>query len=721
MQIYKKANAFSIFLDDIRVFLQKNDFQHFTSITTMSVYISQSQISGYLIGKQSFIPDLLPSAAMVMPADYTLYVLQKKLGYQFHETFNPEVTIQSPLSSESYAAANNALGGNWLKKANMVGVNVRTIHSFWNVVKYAFTLPEAQSSIHLLPIWEPGVVASLYGMSSWNINPEFFSDELRWVMPHLDTVEKQLKVVINILHGLGKTVGMDVIPHTDRYSEQVLANPQHFEWLQRIGFDIPRHEDDLYKTVQELIFDFLRREIFYYTPPSVLPDSAADFFEKMPEPERLAILFGHPYDFEGRLKRREALIQLLYDNHFEPVPATMGPPYRGLKVDTQNPPVVDKKGRIWLDYTITKPEKFSRVFGPLTRFKLYENKNNNAGWDIDFSKPISPVWEYAAGHYADIQERYNFDFMRGDMAHVQMRPAGVPDEVEKYYDILKYIKLYISEKVPYFGSFAETFLAPPGEMAYGDEVAHLEASDANTTLGDLQSMVVGSPRFLAEFRRYLDILYSRQVAPCFTIMTADKDDPRFDEFYLKGNEARFFISLFLTDMPSYMGLGFELRDPHPTPAPNEHYTKLYVFRIDEGEKATHGAYQWGSNRPLFSTINKIKKYGESILKKIQYVESQWIILPDVENKIIVWTQKSSDTEPPQYLFMVNLDTNKDAFNILLTPSRSKEFFMQQIANKTLSIDFSTALSEDKSLVVNDLFIHIKELKAGESRAYKIQC
>jgi hypothetical protein len=36
-----------------------------------------------------------------------------------------------------------------------------------------------------------------------------------------------------------------------------------------------------------------------------------------------------------------------------------------------------------------------------------------------------------------------------------------------------------------------------------------------------------------------------------------------------------------------MSLGYEQRDPHPVPAPNENYTKLYVFQLDEGPKATH--------------------------------------------------------------------------------------------------------------------------------------
>ncbi len=647
----------------------------------------------------------MPSDALKIPSEQMLYILEKKLRHQFYDAFNPEKTIDSPLKWQ------NTEGGAWLKKVNMVGINVRTIQSFWNVVKYSFTLSEAQSSVHLLPIWEPGVVASLYGMSSWNINPEFFSSELHHLMPHLDTVEKQLKVVINILHGLGKSVGMDVIPHTDRYSEQVLANPQNFEWLQRIDFEIVKHDNNLHETVQELLFNFIKANDL-----SVLPASAPYFFENIPESDRLKIMFGEPSDYYGRLKRRAEMIQFIYNNHYEPVPATMGPPYRGLKVDKNSEPAIDQEGRIWRDYLITKPEKFSRVFGPLTRYKLFENKNNNADWALDFDKPIHSVFEYAAQHYADVQATYNIDFMRGDMAHVQMRPKGVPLSIDEYYDVLKYIKLYISKELPYFGSFAETFLAPAGEMAYGDEVEHLEASDADSTLGDLQSMVVGSHRFLGEFKRYLDILYTRKVAPSFTIMTGDKDDPRFDEFYLKGNEARFFISLFLTDMPSYMGLGFEQRDAHPVPAPNEHYTKLYVFRIEEGEKATHGNYVWGQNKALFSTLNKIKKQAESILKNIQSADCQWIALPDLDNKVIAWTQKGT----PQYLFIVNLNIDDDLENVKVRSICSEDFWSQYFKTNSLEFQFSTHSLLDNSLAINGLEILTTELKAGEGRVYKLK-
>lgn len=670
----------------------------------MSSIISQGQISPYLIGRLSFIPYLQPSDAVHLYSDQNLLnILQRRLGYNYHRAFNPYESIESPLKGQ-YTE------GGWIKRANMVGINVRTIHNFWNVVKYALTLSEAQNSVHLLPIWEPGVVASLYGMCSWNINPEFFSGELHYLMPHLDTVEKQLKVVINILHAMGKTVGMDVIPHTDRYSEQVLANPSHFEWLQRKGTEILKHDNNLHEEVENLIFAFLKPRYVssHGTDYPLAYDDAQAFFKNTTEGQRLKIMFGEVWDYGGRLQRRQELIQYLYNNHFESVPATMGPPYRGIKVDEKSEPVIDNEGREWRDYIITKPEKFSRVFGPLTRYKLYENKDNNKNWAIDFKQPIPSVWDYVAEHYAQVQREYNFDFMRGDMAHVQMRSGGVPKKRDKYYDILGYIKNYVAQEVPYFASFAETFLAPAGEMAFGDEVEHLEASEADSTLGDLQSMIVGSPRFLTEFRKYLDILYTRQVAPSFTIMTADKDDPRFDEFYVKGNEARLFIGLFLTDMPSYMGLGFEQRDTHLEPAPNEHYTKLYVFKIDEGDKATFGDYVWGKNKALFHNYNRIKIYAESIIKNIQSTDSQWLILPSLENKVIAWTQK----EKPQYLFIVNLDTDSAFKNVAIPTPQYK-------GKKRIEFEFSTIFEVAHSFKQNAENIILDEIQAGEGRVYKL--
>ncbi|MFM8488352.1 MAG: hypothetical protein ACKOCH_18615, partial [Bacteroidota bacterium] len=115
---------------------------------------------------------------------------------------------------------------------------------------------------------------------------------------------------------------------------------------------------------------------------------------------------------------------------------TMGPPYRGIEVDPDPDAVnIDEEGRIWRDYRFTNPGKFSRVFGPLTRYKLYEPKNNNADWELDFEAPNVRAWDYVCGHYKQVQSAFDFDFMRGDMSHVQMRPEvalGPRDSLKTY-------------------------------------------------------------------------------------------------------------------------------------------------------------------------------------------------------------------------------------------------------------------------------------------------
>lgn len=603
---------------------------------------------------------MMPESVLQMPFGDIIRTLEQMLGNDLYHAFDPSVSVASPLAGQ-----NNT---NFLKTAKTVGINVRTIRHFWNIVPYVLTLPEAQNAIHILPVWEPGVVASLYGPSSWNINPEFFSPEFSANFPRLDTVEKQLKIVINILHLLKKAVGMDVVPHTDRFSEMTVANPQFFEWLQRRDLKIIHHESGLHREVQALVLKHLQQK-GSAVPGLTPPGSVDDFFETLPESERLKMLFGQKYDYWGRLSRRKAIIHLLYEHGYETVPATMGPPYRGIEVDPRpEAKVIDGEGLVWRDFRISKPQKFSRVFGPLARYKLYESKSNNRKWELDFERPNTGAWTYVCEHYRQIQAEFGFDFMRGDMSHVQMRPGGVPPVRDEFYDLLGAVKQTVLREKPWFGYFAESFLAPPDEMAYGDECAHLEASFADSTLGDLQSEPVGTKKFVQDFWQYRKWLESRQFAPNFSIMTADKDDPRFDRFYLKGNEIRYFVALFLTDMPSYMGLGFECRDPHPKPAPPEYYSKYYVFQMLNDPKTTTGPYRWGQNQKLYAKLARQKMLAAAIFSDIRGAKTVWLLPPDRtgKNKVIAWTQAGR----PKYLFVANFDTKRSRSVTFAAPDTS---------------------------------------------------
>jgi len=611
----------------------------------------QQQFTTYLdkfqSGQQSFVPNLLPQTAVSFSVYQTLEILHKRLGNEvLRRALNSDDTIASPAVAEPNSA--------WMKKANMVGVNVRTVGSFWNVINYVLTLPACHDSIHLLPIWEPGVVGSLYGMVSWQINPEFFSVDLARFVPALDTVEKQLKVTVNLIHALGRTVGMDVIPHTDRFSEMVLVHPDHFEWVHREGFRLVDQSENVYRHVEEVIWQFLTQKGSADGTP--LSFTKTVFFAQnsplLTDEQRHSILFGPPGDYTGRLIRRLKLISHLTAQGFETLPMTMAPPYRGLHI-IPDEFVTDEYGQIWYQYGFNRPEPMSRVFGPLARYKFYNAKDDNQNWELDFDKPNLPAWTYLCEQYRTCQRGYNFDFMRGDMAHVQLRPTGVPKDPGEFYDPLRTVKHYIQKSgVPHFAFFAETFLAPPNTMAYGNELDHLEAIDADSTLGDLQSSVVGTPLFQKRFSDYDEWLRSRTCAPNFTVITADKDDPRFDDFYRTGNLFRYFVALFLTDMPSYVSLGFEVRNLHHERGANEEYTKLYVFQVnDDGEvdKVTHGPYQWGENAEQFEAICRIRLFAESIWSDIVGKAIRWIIEPG-RTDYVVWTHADN----PTYAFVAGM-------------------------------------------------------------------
>jgi hypothetical protein len=629
----------------------------------------------YTSHQTSYIENLLPEIAVQLNVYEILDILQKRLGAEtMQRALDNTRHIQSPVSQYQ--------DGSWLKKTNMVGINVRTIGNFFNVIKYALTLPKSQDSIHLLPIWEPGVVGSLYGITSFNINPKFFSQELAMAIPALNSVEKQLVFVINVLHAMGKNVGMDVIPHTDRFSEMVIANPRFFEWIRRVGGRISSHSETLYREIEEIIWLYLHRHGTANGTP--LSYSRNVFFSPeipiLTNEQRLEILFGHATDYQGRLRRRIELMQDIVYQGYETLPMAIAPPYRGLHINHEEY-ILDDKGNRWYSYEFDEPQAMSRVFGPLARYKFYHSKNDNAQWQLDFGNPNKPVWSFLTQKIHECQKTYNFDFMRGDMAHVQPRAEGVPAQVDEYYDPLRAVKKYIQQQgVPYFGFFAETFLLEPDSMSYGDELQHLEAIEADSTLGDLQSLRVGSAEYNRKIKTYNHWLKTKKFAPCYTLITADRDDPRYDALYQTGNHLRFFTGLFLTDMPSYMSLGFETRNLHLERGVNEEYTKLYVYEIQddkEVDKVTRGAFNWGKNFEQFAVFQELRTLAENIWEEISGREVRWLAEPDENQKLMVWTLQDHS----KFVFVANLDPNNPIDESVLR---------EAIFNHPVSLLFDTA-------------------------------
>ncbi len=684
-------------------------------------------LARYASGDTSFVAGLRPPDAIALPLRRVLEILRERHGDAVDVALSDDaVNLDRPLADLPAAVQSPRRGeadSSWVKRTNMVGVNVRTVGDYGGVVKYALTLPAAMDSIHLLPIWEPGVVKSLYGIAGWQLNTEYFSDELYEYAPNLGTVDRQLRATSNLLHVMGKTIGMDVIPHTDRFSEPALASPDHFEWMRVVDRRIVDKSAALVREVEGLILAWLVEQ-GPATPGLTVTTDSAELFA-MGEDDRIALLFGDPADRFGRIERRIDLIKRLKASGVEPVPATMGVPFRGIEVDPDpEHTVIDDYGMEWPDFVITRPELMSRVFSPLARYKLYERIDDNANWEIDFDRPRTHVWRYVCSRYAHAQHVGNFDFMRGDMSHVQMRPSGVPDVVDDHYDILAAVKVHIQRTAaPWFGYFAETFLPARDVFQYGEELDHLEASLADATLGDLQSTVVGDHEYLRRFRRYLDDLVTRRTAPSYGVMTADKDDPRFDSFYRAGNEARMFTALFLPDMPSYTALGFEIRDVHDEPVENERYTKLFVFH-EEGDsnvypsKARFGdEFIWGENEALFARLTSLRLFAEAVLPDLEGSTTKWLMPPDATTLrgIAAWTQEPTTMrdDDGRYVFVVNYDLD----------SESGYFGLPSLPESSELVEvFSTAGDhEHRGVPVthNGFFHRVDNVAPGEGRAYRI--
>jgi hypothetical protein len=657
----------------------------------------------YRSGRYSFVPGVMPQVLLKLPAYTILDLLQERFGFEaVRLALDPAQTVPSPVQGQP--------DGSWLRRTNMVGVNVRTIGNFFNLVKYALSLPRCHRSLHLLPIWEPGVVGSLYGIVSWHLNPGFFSHELYEAFPALDTTEAQLKVVMNLMHLMGFSVGMDVIPHTDRFSEMVLAYPRYFEWVRREDTLLAAHHERIWEEVEHKIYSYLQDH--GTADGSELPAFGVLFGknpEAMPEADRHALLFGQPLDYGGRQHRRVAMLRYLTAFGYETLPMTMGPPYRGLRLDPSDF-VTDETGFRWYQYIFEQPQAMSRVFGPLTRFKLFNAKNDNQHWELDFDRPHRTCWDYVGRKYLECQQRFNFDFMRGDMAHVQMRPEGVPLELPPYYDLLLHVKEQIQRAgARHFALFAESFLVGPDTMGYGDELAHLEAIGADVALGDLQSTQVGDREFTARFRKYLDLAVTHRVLPSFTVLTADKDDPRFDYFFHHGNLLRYFVSLFLPDLPSYNALGFETRHQHLQRGRNEAYTKLFVYQItdpNQPNKVTTGPYEWGTNAEQFEQVTRLRLLSETLLPELEGASTQWLLYPDptLGTRYIAWRCNA-------LLFVANLDTQSITRHVTVRRYPSQ-------AGLELLYDSSESTQEQVGL--NNMFFSLLPLPPGGCRIYRIQ-
>ncbi len=539
------------------------------------------------------------------------------LDLSFEQSFGmlkqilPETLLKTALDiSKPYPVVKNT---NWSQSAKIVGINPRITKTYWGIVKYAMTFPE--NAIHIMPLWETGD-GSLYVQNSWDLNTDFFDNDLAAM--GFDTIESQLKLIINILHALGKIVGFDALPHVDNFSEITILNPRLFEWIrlndektsQVFGLDY----NLIYEQVENCIIDYL---------------SAPKNLFCLSEDERKTIVFpANINKFERRMELRKAI----RDGGFEPIPVVEHAPMRPVLFDKIEYSHQDN----WAVFKVENKSYNAKIIGSVTPYKWY--KISPDGYPVK-NAVEHKTWEYFTDKIYKFQEEYNFDFLRADMAHNQISQSHNEEKEYNSLELWRCLKEKIQQSKPDFATLAEAFY----NTYYIDALTDMQNKGFDIVLGDMNFKYIDENYFnwindfLNPFRENF------KFHPCVAVFTNDGDLPENNQYFksIKNNKIRYFISLFL-NLPSYMGIGYETRNPEPR-LPQE-FSNKYIKKQNEN-------YAFGTNLELFEFINQMRGF---YVNYKHIIENNELNLINSENKSsLIWSYLNGDEI--QLLFVAKLD------------------------------------------------------------------
>lgn len=628
---------------------------------------------------------------------------EKVLNISFHETVKMLSCLMSKEDLKKAFDINifypspvkDFKNGNWIKKNKIIGINPRIARTYFGIIKYAMTFPE--ESIHIMPLWEPGCDGSIYSRINWKLSEKWLDPELS--DKGFDSPEKQLKLVINLLHALGKTVGFDAVPHTDKYAEEVFISPEFFEWVklnpQRTKqLSLSKIEyNNLYEEVKTIIRGFLENNgdsNNIKIDETLLNDFYSDTIDLN---LRSKLLFGLNPD--TALKRRLELINLIRGNCFETIPVFEHSPCRPILFDK----IVSNKGLEWAEFKVKDKPEGSVVFNSVTPYKWYEI--DDQGY-INIEKPNLNVWQYFIDEITNFQSEYNFDFLRADMAHVQISHSHSNKEKHLHYDneLWKKVKENVQRKVPYFATFAESFL----NEYYIDAVQDMKNKAFDIILG-MSNYTFLNNDYIDCIKRYRKIATESNVSPCISMITGDSDKPAGTDFWKSPNaiELRYFTMLFL-DLPGYSAMGIEKREL--IPKSDEEFSGL--FTLDKPFK-----YKWGENINLLKYFQKIRKLYPEIQSKTKSQTLKWFETGSEFNAC--WGYYNKKNSEFSYIFMLNIDTQKSpVINLKSLTSfiDNKKYYLKPVYSVL------TNLSEIKKIDLAKSYL-CDNIPLADCRIYKV--
>ena len=618
------------------------------------------------MAKISYI-NLNPKEALELSFDASLDALKRLFGKEpVEKAFDISKNYPSVLSESKYS--------DWYKTAKIVGINPRITETYWGIVKYAMTL--AEEWIHVMPLWQTGDRGSLYVQNSWSLSDELLDPDL--TVRGYDSADKQLKLVVNILHAMGKIVGFDALPHTDSFSQIVFMNPSYFEWIKLDKTRTHQLEPPLvdYNSIHKEVEDKI---ITYLSAP-------ANLYE-LGENERFNILFPKDCDEE---KRRIELMDYIRGEGFETIPVTEHYPMRPVKFKKLDPQmncaVFDVKDK----------SADSKIIGCITPYRWYKIDSNGY---IEKDKPNEEVWNYFLNKINEFQKNFNFDFLRADMAHNQIAYSYnhknaaenecdfSPDSKNVFVpkEMWAVLKETICSEKPYFRVLAESFY----NNYYIDGITDMINKDVDIVLGNMNYKFLNEEYinwlddFLNPFRKHF------RFAPCVCIFSTDCDLEINNIYYesQKANECRYFMAIFM-NLPSYMAIGYELRSL--SPVSDCEYSNLYI-------KKQERKFQFGTNVRTFDFIVKMRNL-YSQWRDIIAKQPMNFLRAD-EKKIIVWYYRMKGKT---LLFLCSLDLSNSfaefnlGFNItdagfLFNEDNSVEFSIEKGSISFSNLSIGTCL------------------------------
>lgn len=624
-------------------------------------------IKTFIDNKVSIVPNLLLDDTFKFLIGDITDILKKKLGDTFYTATNIEsVNVNNfDLPKAIQSPQRLRQNGEWLKGVNIVSINVAKVGSFWDVLKYTLTLPKTHQAIHLNSIFEVFSKNNSFGYTeSWRIDTKFYSMELNRLIPHLDTVEKQLKAVVNLLHALGKTVGIDMTTYVNVHSEMVLSNPHLFEWVQR-GNKISKGKD-LQERVKDSIIQFLKQYCPAY-PLATFPEDKEVFFSDIyGEQRRNEILFGKPNQVKIRHRRIMDLSNFLLKQGYELLEIS--------KIDAVEP----------LKKSVS-----------LSQYKLYQGNTEQRGLSSYHLK--KETCDYITKHYQQIQQNYAFDFMKVSISHTTSTLKTDRNQIRLFNDFAKVVKKDIqSAGNQHFAVFTDNYYTdnPPNYL--------------NETVYDViinETKIVVSKADNSQKNKKSDEVIKKQnsVNSLKISVSNIRRKPNTESA-----ELRLFKGIFITDVPSYTYYD----EQSSRIAANSFQQGFGNFMSKTNEYFINQYIKTTKKSPEDNALD-IQRYANKIWETIEGKAVQWLIPPTSKtgNGIIAWTQK----DRPTHIFIAN--TNKNALCIDVHIPNIKGLKNQQLRLDFSNYDFTN--TEEIPINYDSLHYDIGRLFKDECRVYTV--